>query len=843
MVLAAGSSAPTSAEVKALTGPGGSAPAGSATAVGGQGGVTLSATTTGLAALTQYEVYCVAQDGAATPNLQASPVHESVTTSAPGPHFVGGYPAMSDATDKSGTLSIRLTKAGTAYFIAVPSTVAQTPTSEQVKANTFAQAEPGSHGSVHVPPALAEVTTTVSGMQPSTAYRVWVAAEDQEDPPNLMVSPSHALMTTGPDATPPDAAAGFPLLDSARDTAVDVSLQLNEEGTVAWVVHEVGVSAPAYATVSAVLDGTSAPDPAVSSTAVVGSRNTPVVFTVTGLRSSTAYVAYMVVQDDHSPTPNRAAALLPTVSFTTMDDVTPPTFVAGFPSVSARLQRGATAAAKINEAGRIFGIILPHSAPVPTAAQVRAEGLGNPPAGQGVAGGVLGFGNGGVGPNDVFSVSSSTQLVEDTTYSAWFVAEDLATPVNLQATASKVSFNTLPDTTAPELATGYPALWDLADTSFTIEVRLDEIGRFYAVVVAAGSVAPNVAEVRAGQAPTTVFFAGTNTASTEAGSQAVGGLLQVTGVTHTTSYDVWVTAEDDQPSPNKMSSVAKLSVTTQTDATPPQWVGTPSVFDIDDFAVSFSATIDEEGSVHYVVWPAAEAAPPAQTVRKHENPDGGPLLLAGEVAATTPGQAVTRTITSGLAADTNYVLYLAAVDDEGQLPNLQSEIRALPFTTLVDHTAPVFGAGTPRVTALEDFSFTLEVIVDEPGVVFFAALPSGESAPTSAQVLGGNFGVNAVTGSFDVADPSAVAVHKVDEGVKHSTGYDIYIVARDGVSSPNVQAAPTLLSVTTLADGSPPEWTQSPEATTVGDFLVEVQFTLDEAAEVYVDAGSRVAVC
>lgn len=71
----------------------------------------------------------------------------------------------------------------------------------------------------------------------------------------------------------------------------------------------------------------------------------------------------------------------------------------------------------------------------------------------------------------------------------------------------------------------------------------------------------------------------------------------------------------------------------------------------------------------------------------------------------------------------------------------------------------------------------------------------------------------------------------MNEGVQHSTVYDMYLVAEDTVG-PNRQATVTHLSFTTEADASPPTWVLEPEVSTAEDFRIVVQFKLDEASAV-----------
>lgn len=603
---------------------------------------------------------------------------------------------------------------------------------------------------------------------------------------------------------------------------MDLALQLNEEGSFAFWVIENGAVAPSHADVLGVFDdnGASAPPSVIAGVAAIGTRNAEVTVLVSGLRASTAYIVYIVARDDHS-TPNVNAAMQE-AGFTTAEDMTPPTFVSGWPAATVLAERSASVGVKISEAGKVYAVVLPRDHALPSAADLKARASGDTealPAALGQKKGTV------AGPADQVTVAASG-LVEDTVYHAWFYAEDVA---GNHAAPVKFAFTTLPDTTVPQFAVGYPALWNLSDYGFTVEVRLNEGGRFFMVVLATGSTPPTAAQVKAGEADDPVLA----TATATVGSSGDSGLGVVSsGVQPTTTYDVWIVGEDDELTPNEMASPTKLEVTTQTDATPPNWVGTAAVFDVEDFAVSFRASIDEPGTVFYVVWPAAEAAPAAQQVRKREGPSGQPSAMSGQMTVAVAEAVASSTLAgSGLEAATDYVLYAAAEDDEGQLSNLQLDVLALPFSTLPDATPPKFPGGMPRVRAVKDFEFVLEAAADEPCTVFFAVLVAGGSAPTPAQVVGGQFGVTAVTGSMAIETPGAVTVLAVNEGVQHSTVYDMYLVAEDTVG-PNRQATVTHLSFTTEADASPPTWVLEPEVSTAEDFRIVVQFKLDEASAV-----------
>lgn len=116
------------------------------------------------------------------------------------------------------------------------------------------------------------------------------------------------------------------------------------------------------------------------------------------------------------------------------------------------------------------------------------------------------------------------------------------------------------------------------------------------------------------------------------------------------------------------------------------WVTEPTVGATTDFTTSFTGELDEAGTIFYVVWPAAAAAasqPTAREVRAGDGPTGaGSAVVAGSAAVPGATVMVVVNITTSLQAETDYVLFVAAEDDEGALGNLQAVTIQRPFSTL-----------------------------------------------------------------------------------------------------------------------------------------------------------------
>lgn len=116
-----------------------------------------------------------------------------------------------------------------------------------------------------------------------------------------------------------------------------------------------------------------------------------------------------------------------------------------------------------------------------------------------------------------------------------------------------------PDTFAPTYISTYPKTANVSDTSFDAQIQLNEAGTAYLVVVADGAAAPTSAEVKAGTGSggTGQVFAG-NVAVVAASTTAT---ISATGLAASTSYDVYVVAEDDEGTPNIQASPVLINQT------------------------------------------------------------------------------------------------------------------------------------------------------------------------------------------------------------------------------------------------------------------------------------------
>ncbi len=200
VVLPNNAPAPSSSQVK--NGQDGGTPPGSAISFGtidvANADTDYSASVTGLASATDYDVYVVAED--LVPTLQTAPVKLDVLTNTAGdvtpPTFTATYPNVSSVSATSFTVRTNLDEAGKTYFVVLPAG-ATAPSSAQVKTGQNGSGVTVAlnlAGTINVTSAATEFTSAVSGLSPSTGYDVYIVAEDNV--PNLQISPTKISVVT-----------------------------------------------------------------------------------------------------------------------------------------------------------------------------------------------------------------------------------------------------------------------------------------------------------------------------------------------------------------------------------------------------------------------------------------------------------------------------------------------------------------------------------------------------------------------------------------------------------------------------------------------------------------------
>jgi len=148
---------------------------------------------------------------------------------------------------------------------------------------------------------------------------------------------------------------------------------------------------------------------------------------------------------------------------------------------------------------------------------------------------------------------------------------------------------------------------------------------------------------------------------------------------------------------------------------------------------------------------------------------------------------------------------------------------------LVDITPPVFSTGYPSVVNVGGTSFDLQVKIDEGGKAYYVVLSDGATAPISAEVKAGtgSGGVSSVkSGNLSLTTNTEGSV--TITGLSSDTAYNIYVVADDDESTPNLQTSPTKIDVTTSDITAPTVTISSTHSTPVNTSPIPMTITFSE---------------
>ena len=118
-----------------------------------------------------------------------------------------------------------------------------------------------------------------------------------------------------------------------------------------------------------------------------------------------------------------------------------------------------------------------------------------------------------------------------------------------------------------------------------------------------------------------------------------------------------------------------------------------------------------------------------------------------------------------------------------------------------DTTPPSFDVG-PSVGSVTSSGFTPSASIDEAGKIYYVVVADGAAAPTPGQV---KLGVDALgnaalaSASATVSSSPFTASFAAITSLSASTAYDVYFIAEDDESTPNVQTSVSKVDVTTSA--------------------------------------------
>ena len=121
-----------------------------------------------------------------------------------------------------------------------------------------------------------------------------------------------------------------------------------------------------------------------------------------------------------------------------------------------------------------------------------------------------------------------------------------------------------------------------------------------------------------------------------------------------------------------------------------------------------------------------------------------------------------------------------------------------------DTDPPVWTTDYPYIYSMLDTNGQIAVSLDEPGKVYYIVLYDEATAPDAGQVISGeqyDTVTVCVHDSIDVLAANTEYLQWIEDATP-GTSYDIYIIAQDTESTPNIQTGPVLLECTTTVTKS-----------------------------------------
>lgn len=226
------------------------------------------------------------------------------------------FPKTNNITSTSIDVVNNISENGKSYYVLIPASDVAPTTSAQVKAglngNSVAALKSGSFNNI----ANTDANATISGLTASTAYKIYIVAEDGI--PNLQTSFASLTATTlaAIDNTPPVTTATYPKTSNITSTSVDFTNNINEAGKTYYVlIPATGTPPTTAAQVKSGLDGNGTA--AFKSGSVVNTANADGTVTISGLSALTNYKIYAVAEDN--ATISNLQNTVTNLSFTTSD--------------------------------------------------------------------------------------------------------------------------------------------------------------------------------------------------------------------------------------------------------------------------------------------------------------------------------------------------------------------------------------------------------------------------------------------------------------------------------------------------------------------------------------------
>ncbi|MCC2606356.1 Ig-like domain-containing protein [Planctobacterium marinum] len=448
------------------------------------------------------------------------------------------------------------------------------------------------------------------------------------------------------------------------------------------------------------------------------------------------------------------------------------------PSVSGTTDSQTTVNFDLNEQGTVYAIAIGDGETAPTSAQVKA--------GVSYTGATVASANSSATGGDPFSGSFNlTGLASNTAYDVYVVSEDDEGTPNLQASpSSALNITTLisaPNITAVSIPDTAMKVGDSVTATITVDSNTDD------------------------------FTGGSGGISGNINGFTLGSLAKTNDTTYTASFTVANGGTDVAAGSNITQSVQLTnSAGTAGNTFTTAITGSSDAIDANNPTISTFSPTDGNTTVsadsNFVITFNENIAAGSGNVTIYDSGDNADFTIAiGDGQIDITGAVLTINPSSDLTEQDSYYIQIdaAAIDDSAG-----NSFAGIADTTTYNFTVPDATAPTndssSNVASENGTSITINVDINEAGTVYAIAIPDGATAPSSSEVKAGvNYGAVTVAASNSKA-VTAAADTLVLSSLAEGTAYDIYVVAEDDETSPNLQASPEGPVSQTTSDVSPP---------------------------------------
>lgn len=372
----------------------------------------------------------------------------------------------------------------------------------------------------------------------------------------------------------------------------------------------------------------------------------------------------------------------------------------------------------------------------------------------------------------------------------------------------------------PRILAGYPQAQDVVPTGLDAAFMTNKAGTVYWAVSAITD--GSVGEEDLIKPPSYGSIAVKN-GSVKVAQGNEETISKVTGLTPGGSYYLSAVLVDAR---DRRSPVKVISFTTPDNTVPAFCAGYPKMSSIgtgrnpnpdDDENPGVSQVVvmpNKDCKLYYALLPEGAAAP-TEAELKSGSVSGALGYGVRDVKKNT--ESIFRVHDRTLEEETTYVLYLWLTDADGIN---KGKIVPLKFTT-ADETPPEF-ITTPYASRTQAKAVTMTFRLNEDGVVYWVAVPSGTRYPlpqknepgttepltspyAKQQVASGmNLGSKGKAGKVN-AKENADGTFNIS-GLEPETPYDVYYLAQDKAGNYSITVGKTTI---TPLDNTPPHFTQS----------------------------------